>query len=194
MSKSYYDENAERFVSDTVNVDMRDFYEKFLQNVPEGGLILDAGCGSGRDSLAFKAMGYAVHAFDASAAMVSVTRNLAKIPTSQMTFQNCKFDIMFDGIWACASLLHVPRSELSMVFLNLASALRSEGIIYASFKYGTKERDKGDRYFNDLNEQSLQETIGGLSCLEIVETWTTGDLRVGRSDEKWLNCIIRKVA
>ena len=193
MSKSYYDENAERFISDTTHVDMSGHYERFLPWIPKGGSIVDAGCGSGRDSLAFKEMEYDVHAFDASVAMVEATRALADVPTFQMTFQTCTFDYLFDGIWACASLLHVPRLELSLALSNLASALKADGIIYASFKYGETEREKGDRYFNDLTEQSLDEYVDGISYLKIVETWTTGDVRVGRSDEKWLNCIIQKV-
>jgi len=194
MSKSYYDQNAKRFISDTTHVDMSGHYERFLPWIPKGGSIIDAGCGSGRDSLAFKEMGYDVQAFDASVAMVKATRKLANVPTYQTTFQNCTFDNLFDGIWACASLLHVPRLELSLALSNLASALKSNGIIYASFKYGETEREKGVRYFNDLTEQSLDGYVENAPSLRVIETWTTSDVRVGRSDEKWLNCIIQKAS
>lgn len=193
MSKNYYDKNAECFITDTANVDMTEHYEKFLHWIPKGGSIIDAGCGSGRDTLAFEQMGYDVRAFDASVAMVEATRTLATVPTYQMTFQNCAFDELFDGIWACASLLHVPRLELSMALSNLSSAVKVNGIIYASFKYGETERHKGDRYFNDQTENTLFGFVDSVSCLKIVETWATGDVRVGRSEEKWLNCIIQKV-
>lgn len=192
MSKSYYDKNAERFISDTTHVDMSEHYENFLPWIPNGGSIIDAGCGSGRDSLAFKNMGYEVHAFDASSAMVAATRKLAVVPVSKMTFQTCTFNQAFDGIWACASLLHVPRSELSMVLANLASVLNNDGIIYASFKYGDVERDKGGRYFNDMTEELLAEHISDVPSLTITKTWATGDVRVGRSGEKWLNCIMQQ--
>lgn len=193
MSKNYYDENAERFISDTTHVDMSGHYEKFLPWIPKGGSIVDAGSGSGRDSLAFKNLGYDVQAFDASSAMVKATKELADVPVSVMTFQSFSSSYLVDGIWACASLLHAPRSELSLALENLAAALKTDGIIYASFKYGNSEREKAGRYFNDLTETSLAEHVGEVQCLEITNTWTTGDVRDGRSDEKWLNCILKKV-
>jgi len=190
MSQEYYDNNAERFISDTIDVDMNAHYERFLAYLNDGASILDAGCGSGRDSLAFKNMGYRVQAFDASSAMVEATRSLVNVPVEKMTFQSAVFDATFDGIWACASLLHVPRTELSTVLENLVSYLNVGGIIYASFKYGLDERQKGGRYFNDQTETSLVKNIDAISNLEIVEQWTSGDRRTGRSDEKWLNCLL----
>ena len=190
MSQEYYDNNAERFISDTIDVDMNAHYERFLAYLNDGASILDAGCGSGRDSLAFKNMGYRVQAFDASSAMVEATRSLDNVPVEKMTVQSAVFDATFDGIWACASLLHVPRTELSTVLENLVSYLNVGGIIYASFKYGLDERQKGGRYFNDQTETSLVKNIDAISNLEIVEQWTSGDRRTGRSDEKWLNCLL----
>lgn len=191
MSEQYYDENVESFISDTINVDMEEHYRKFLSRLTDGASILDAGCGSGRDSLAFKNLGYKVIAFDASSAMVEATKSLAEVPAYQTTFQSAKFETLFNGIWACASLLHVPRQELSKAFENLAAHLKNDGIIYASFKYGVNERQKGDRYFNDLNEDSLKDHINRVSSLEILEHWTSPDQRVGRSDERWLNCLLK---
>ena len=194
MSQEYYNNNAQHFISDTIDVDMNTHYQRFLAHLNDGASILDAGCGSGRDSLAFKNMGYKVQAFDASSAMVEATRSLADVPVQKMTFQIAIFNTSFDGIWACASLLHVPRTELSTVLENLVSHLNVGGIIYASFKYGLDERQKGDRYFNDLTETSLIKHIDAASNLEIVEQWTSGDGRTGRSDEKWLNCLLRKIS
>jgi 2-polyprenyl-3-methyl-5-hydroxy-6-metoxy-1,4-benzoquinol methylase len=194
MFKNYYDKNAERFISDTINVDMGAHYERFLSYLSAGASILDAGCGSGRDSLAFKKLGYIVQAFDASETMVVATRLLADIPTSKMTFQSAAFDTSFDGIWACASLLHVPRSELSGVIKNLTSYLKINGTIYASFKYGEDEREKGGRYFNDMTEASLSKYIDAISDLNVVEQWISNDQRAGRANERWLNCLVQKVS
>ena len=132
MSEQYYDENFESFISDTINVDMEEHYRKFLSRLTDRASILDAGCGSGRDSLAFKNLGYKVMAFDASSAMVEATKSLAEVPAYQTTFQSAKFETLFNGIWACASLLHVPRQELSKAFENLAAHLKNDGIIYLS--------------------------------------------------------------
>lgn len=193
MSYEHYNKNGARFISDTIKVDMTAQYKKFTSYLHKGASILDAGCGSGRDSLNFKNMGYRVQAFDASSVMVKAARLLANIEVSEMTFQSAMFDISFDGIWACASLLHVPRTELVTVIENLVSYLNFNGILYASFKYGKKERQKGDRYFNDLTEADLVELIGEVSNLRVAEHWINGDPRTGRSDEKWLNCILRKL-
>lgn len=193
MSEQYYNKNFESFISDTINVDMEDHYSRFLSLLSDGASILDAGCGSGRDSLAFKKLGYKVKAFDASSAMVQATKSLAEVPVYQTTFQSAKFETLFNGIWACASLLHVPKRELSKVFDNLAAHLENDGIIYASFKYGANERQKGDRYFNDLTETSLEEHINYVSNLEILEHWTSPDQRQDRGDEKWLNCLLKKL-
>ena len=92
---------------------------KFLIHVPAGGDILDAGCGSGRDALAFHRAGYRVTAFDASPEMCRMARQYTDLPVIQMTFQEMTWRSAFDGIWACASLLHVPQVELPDVLGTL---------------------------------------------------------------------------
>ena len=138
-------------------------------------------------------MGYRVQAFDASSKMVEATKILADIQVSKMTFQSVAFDTSFDGIWACASLLHVPHNELAGVIENLIFHLNAGGIMYASFKYGESERQEGDRYFNDLTEATLLKHIKETSNLQLVEQWTSGNRRTGRSDDKWLNCLLKKL-
>mgnify|MGYP000616868000 CR=1 FL=1 len=70
MTINYYQQNADSFVASTVAVDMTSLYAPFIGAIEPNGLILDAGCGSGRDAKAFADMGYRVEAFDASPAMV----------------------------------------------------------------------------------------------------------------------------
>ena len=190
MSVDFYDRHAEEFVGQTVDVDMSEHYRRFLAKVPVGGSILDAGSGSGRDSLAFKRMGYDVEAFDASEKMVEATRRLASVPTEQMAFEMCRLDREFDGIWACASLLHVRRDKLPEVLARLAGGLARSGALYASFKYGSKEREKGGRYFNDLNEFALEDAVSRVPELIVQEVWVTPDKRADRTAELWLNCLL----
>ena len=137
-------------------------------------------------------MGYDVVAFDASLKMVDATRKRAGVPVYQMTFEDMQFDQKFDGIWACASLLHVPRARLSQVLERLSSFLASTGVLYASFKYGDEERNKGGRYFNDLNERLLEEHLKAAPNLKLLEVWITTDQRPERSDERWLNCLLAR--
>lgn len=190
MSIEFYETNADSFIAQTVDVDMAPLYQRFCKHLKPGASVLDAGCGSGRDALAFSRMGYDVVAFDASPKMVAAARDRADVPVYQMTFEDMKFDQPFDGIWACASLLHVPREQLSKVLRSLALALKPTGVLYVSFKYGEQEREKGGRYFNDLNEKLLAEHLEDVPGLNALELWITSDRRSDRGEERWLNCLM----
>lgn len=110
-----YSSNAARFVADTVDIEMSDLHERFLAFVPAGGLILDAGGGSGRDSKAFLERGFRVRALDASAEVARLAEALIGQPVDILTFDDLTDVACYDGIWACASLVHalIRRLELS---------------------------------------------------------------------------------
>ena len=187
----FYDEHAADYVRATVDVNMETLYEPFLSRIPKGGRILDAGCGSGRDSRAFLDRGYSVVSIDASKMMVDATTQLTDQQAHLMAFQEISFSDEFDGIWACASLLHVPSIELTDVFGKLVSALRSSGVAYASFKEGHGERRHDQRLFTDMDEPGITELVGGIAGLELLRLWHTADQRSDRKD-RWLNVLLRK--
>lgn len=189
----FYDDHADEYVSSTVGLEMESLYRPFLELVPEGGLILDAGCGSGRDTKAFLDRGYQVTAIDASANMVAATRQLTGQPARQMRFQELEDQNEFDAIWACASVLHVSLDELDDVLKRLAVALRPGGICYLSFKEGNSERTERDRLFTDFTESSLRAKLEQQPSFVVVSIWITNDLRPGRSEERWVNALVRKV-
>lgn len=191
MSIRYYQQHAGDFFAATVDVDMRSLYAPFIALLPAQATLLDAGCGSGRDSKAFKAMGYDVEAFDASAEMVALAAGHAGIPVRLLTFSALDDAERYDGIWCCASLLHVSSRELPETMQKLADALKPGGVWYVSFKYGEGEREKDGRHFTDLNEQTLEQLVSPLSGIHIHTTWRTEDKRPGR-DEIWLNALLRK--
>ena len=161
-SVAYYDLNADRFAADTGGIDMSALYERFLGRVEAGGRILDAGCGVGRDALAFTERGYSVVAFDASAEMVRLAseRTAGRTEVLQMRFDDAAWLEEFDGVWACASLLHVPATDLPTVIRRLRAALRPSGVIYMSFKHGSGERVVGGRRFTDYTEGDAQRRVG----------------------------------
>jgi SAM-dependent methyltransferase len=194
-SVTYYDRNAERFAADTGGVDMSALYERFLRHVPPGCCILDAGCGVGRDALAFAERGYSVVAFDASVEMVRLAkeRTAGRAEVRQMFFDDVAWRGEFDGVWACASLLHVPLAELPNIVQRLAAALRLGGALYMSFKHGSGERVAGGRRFTDLDEASLRNAVAG-GGLAMVDVWTTGDVRPGRTGETWLNALATRLS
>ena len=195
----YYEANARAYFGETVDVDLAPIYERFLSRVGpagEGPRILDAGCGSGRDSLALSRMGYDVDAFDASPAMAALASTLlGGKPVKVLKFQDVDLhERKFDGVWACASLLHVPPSELPDAFGRLAAALKEPGgVLYASFKYGSyshggQRQHRDGRRFTDLDEVGLEMLLREVvPAMAILETWTTLDRRPGRKGETWLN-------
>lgn len=188
---SYYNQHAQEFFDGTINVEMDSLYREFLPLVRKGGNILDAGCGSGRDSKAFKELGFQVHAIDASAVLAKLAEELIEQPVQIATFQNFESQKRFDAIWACASLLHVPFDELPHSFLNLSKYLKNNGVFYCSFKYGIDEVERNGRKFTNLDESLLKSVLSNTPLI-IKTTWQTGDLREGRESEKWLNAILLK--
>jgi SAM-dependent methyltransferase len=192
LNTDFYQQNAESFFGDTMEVDMKPLYRRFLPQLPDQAHILDAGCGSGRDAIAFANLGHQVTAFDASPALIALAETQLGQPVHCLRFQDITWQEQFDGIWACSSLLHVPAAELPDVMQRLCNALKPGGILYASFKYGSCEREHQGRRFTDLDEPGLAELLRQIPELEEVETWTSGDLRPGREAERWLNTLLHK--
>ncbi|WP_276756295.1 class I SAM-dependent methyltransferase [Pseudoalteromonas marina] len=188
---TYYNNNAQTFSDSTLNVDMSALYAEFLPHVKQHGHILDAGCGSARDAAYFKNQGFTVSAFDASPALAKLASNYLQQPVEIKTFQELECVNKYDGIWCCASLLHVPKAELSQVFLKLQNALKANGVLYVSFKYGTQERVHNGREFTDLNESALTALITQYTDFKIIKQWQTVDQRPERESQVWLNALIK---
>jgi SAM-dependent methyltransferase len=191
MSIEFYNKNAEEFYNGTVNADMSATCDKFLKYIKHGGKILDAGCGSGRDSLYFLKRGYEVVSIDASEEMVKMSSRLTGQKTLKMRFDEINFDTEFDGVWACASLLHVPKSDIEEVLRKLVKSLKTEGILFASFKYGNNELIRDNRLFNSYDEDGLQDLLKMVAELELIDIWKTQDVRPGREGESWVSCICK---
>lgn len=190
MSVEYYDKFAQTFFDSTVLADMGDARDRFLQHIPLGGAILDAGCGSGRDARAFSRAGFKVTAYDASAGMVRLAREYSKLPVRQLTFEQMQWLSEFDGIWACASLLHVPRKDLPDTFRRFGLALKAGGRWYLSMKYGVSTRVVDGRSFTDVTEAEITGLLNSAG-LHVADLWITNDVRSGRED-RWVNTIAIK--
>ncbi len=188
-SISFYSGNADDFYKRTVNLNLDALYSKFLPLIPSGGTILDAGCGSGRDSRYFIDKGFRVHAIDAAPEFAGRASDLIEQTVEVTTFEQFKSEIQFNGIWACASLLHVPPDSLPAAIGNLAATLRPGGIFYMSFKYGQGQRIHGTRQFTDMDESGLEALASRIPDITLKKTWTTEDLRPDRSTEKWMNAL-----
>ena len=189
---SYYNNHAADFVDNTVMVDIKEIQDRFLKYIPEKGSILDLGCGSGRDSKYFCEKGYKVTATDGSKELCALASEIAGIEVKCMLFSDLDEIEVYNGIWACSSILHLTKTELKDVFFKMLRALKDEGYIYTSFKYGNFEGWRGDRYFTDFTENDFKEFLEGIPGAEIQEMWITADARPGRGAEKWLNMILKK--
>ena len=188
----YYNINAENFIENTQNVDMHQAQDRFLRLLDENASILDFGCGSGRDTKYFLDQGYQVTATDGSAELCRLASAFTGIEVKEMLFQELDDMGTYDGIWACSSILHLSKIELLPVICKMCMALKGSGVIYTSFKYSDFEGVRNGRYFTDFTEDSFKEFIAKIPELTIEDYWITDDVRAGRSDEKWLNLILRK--
>lgn len=188
----YYNLNAKMFGDNTRDVEFTEMQDKFLSYLQPGDRILDFGCGSGRDTKYFLSRGYQVEATDGSAELVKMAAEYTQTEVKQMLFQDLDSEGIYDGIWACSSILHLRREELEDVFVKMARALVSKGVLYTSFKYGTEEEERNGRYFTDMTEDKMNQLLKRVDLFLIEDMWTTSDVRPGREDERWLNMILRK--
>lgn len=188
----YYNNNAASFVEGTQDVAFSEMQNRFLEYIPQGGHILDFGCGSGRDAKYFKEKDYNVDAVDGSEEMVRIAAEHSGLPVRRMLFQELDVVEEYDGIWACSSILHLDHEELKPVMRKILAALKKNGILYTSFKYGTFSGERNGRYFTDLTEDGLDLLLNEVGGFCIEKLWITSDVRPGRDSEKWLNVILRK--
>ena len=190
---NYYNLNAKNFIENTQNADMHLTQEKFLQLLPGSASILDFGCGSGRDTKYFLEKGYQVAATDGSSELCKLASAFAGIEVKEMLFQDLDASGKYEGIWVCSSILHLSKKELLPVIRKMCDALKDNGVIYTSFKYGDFEGERNGRYFTDFTEDTFDKFIKVIQELMIEEEWITSDVRPGRGEEKWLNLILRKI-
>ena len=190
----YYNQNATSFTTDTLTADMTFLQDKFISYLPANSFVLDFGCGSGRDTKYFLSKNLKVKAIDGSEKMCEIAHKNTGIEIEHVLFsdfeceENC-----FDGVWACASILHLPPTDLPIVLKKLEIALKSNGILYASFKYGENDRIVDGRFFTDMTEKRFSQFLNSFeSDYRIIETLVTPDVRKNRENEKWLNVFLRK--
>lgn len=193
----FYQTNAVDFFSQTIDVDMKNLYQCFFEHLPKGEqIILDVGCGSGRDSVYFVRLGFDVTAIDGSQELIELAQGSdAVVDWHVLNFKDIKkqpWQNKFTGIWACASLLHAPFRDLPKLLNEIVECLQLGGVLYVSFKYGDSDRIKEGRFFCDLNEERWKIIENQLDNVDMLGLWQTKDNRVDRQ-EIWLNVIICRI-
>ncbi|MCQ2965409.1 MAG: class I SAM-dependent methyltransferase [Alphaproteobacteria bacterium] len=188
----YYDDNASTFIGETQKLNFDTLQKKFLSFIPVKSKILDFGCGAGRDSNYFINSGYFVTAIDGSPEMCKATEQLIHQKVICSTFQDFTPIEQYDGIWACASLLHLTTNELPPILSKLSNCLKNDGCFYISFKYGEYAGIYNDRYYTFMTENNFNQILQNLPNLEVIEYLKTTDIRPNRSEE-WLNIFLKKI-
>ena len=189
----FYKQNADSFFAGTVFADMEETRKRFTDYLSDHAAILDLGCGSGRDTRAFMDAGFRVDAMDGSEDMCARASEYTGIAVKHMAFDELEAIEQYDGIWACASLLHLPKNELASVLRRIENGLRENGVLYASFKYGGFEGMRDGRYFTDFTEVSLVKYWKDSSSLRIFDLWISEDVRADRKEKQWINLLARKM-
>ncbi len=188
----YYENHANEFIESTFNVDMTSLYHEFEKYLTPGCKILDLGCGSGRDSRYFSEKKYEVIAIDPSPTMCEKTKEITNIPVILGKAEDLEFDNEFDAVWACASLLHVPKEKQVETLGAIARSLKNKGIVYCSWKYGDFERVDNGRHFTDMNEEVINVIVRQIRELSVLKLWRTEDVRANKSFQQWLNVLLIK--
>ncbi len=189
---SYYDEDECDFLSTTQNLDMTSSIIPFLDGIKKGGLILDVGCGSGRDSKFFLDKGYAVIAIEPSVKNRNYASALLKQDVLNIKVEDITFEDTFDGVWACASLLHLDREKLKLSFNLLYKALKKGGIMYASFKCRDEDFIKDKCSFTCFTADKLSSFIKEYTPFQIISIHNTSDVREERKGDEWINIYLIK--
>ena len=188
----YYNKNAVGYSADTIGVDFSATQKKFLEYLPPSAKILDFGCGSGRDTKYFLDKGFAVNAIDGSEELCRLASAYTGILVKHMRFEHLDAVSEYDGIWACASILHLPWNYLATVLHKMATALKAGGVIYTSFKYGDFSGERNGRFFTNLTENRLADLLASVPELQCRECWISADVRANREGEKWMNVILSR--
>ena len=191
-SIDYYNRYAVPYYEETVDVDMTEVIEPFMELLPENAEVLDLGCGSGRDTIVLEERGFYVTPMDGSEEMCKLAEINTDQEVLQMTYDEMEFDEVFDGIWACAALVHLTDDEMREIMKKLIQALKADGILYFSVHKGDRDGIYNGRYFRDYTRKELSDLMEEFPELELINMWTTQDARSGKSDGQWLNVLAKK--
>ena len=186
----YYNKYASAIFEQTVELDMEEQRKAFTGYLEEGDTILDLGCGSGRDSLAFYEQGFDVTPLDASEEMCKLAEIHTGLEVLNMAYEEMEFDEVFDGIWGNEALIHVPEDEIGSVMERVIEALCQGGILYLSFQEGDFEGIQNGRYFCQYTQEKLERLLKETGRLEIRVTEGNGH----DEDEHLIHVLAKKIS
>ena len=185
----YYNDNADRYYQTTISADLDSARNRFAAYLPPAATVIDIGCGSGRDVRAFCDMGFKATGLDASEKLVRLATERVGIKVINADMSSWIAEEPYDGIWCCASLMHLDDEECRRFFANLDHNLKPCGVLYISVKSGIETGvDEAGRYLRNFTEEEMRKLTGTVPGLQIRELWYTQDT-LKRNDFRWLNII-----
>lgn len=176
--------------------------EKFVTMLPKHATVLDAGCGPGRDCEYFVKNGLKVVGVDLSDKLLDIAKQrVPQVSFHKQDLRSLSFQpYSFDGIWACASLLHLHRAEVPRVLQNFFHLLKPSGVLFVMVKEGTGEADIKESLSSNMVRHFTYFTLEELKKLlekahfrvEEIYTWNEEVRRPGRRDLVWISSFSRK--
>jgi SAM-dependent methyltransferase len=165
----------------------------FLALLPPGGSILELGCGAGNHSAEMLAAGFKVRATDGSSEMAEIASRRLGHPVETLLFDQLDAHDAYDGVWASACLLHVPRGDLAAILGCIHRALKPEGLFYASFKVGEGDgRDNLGRYYNYPSPDWLQATYAAAGAWSSISSGNSVIRSFDQTPATMLHLVVRK--
>ena len=190
---AFYQTHAEDYATLTRAADLSDTYQHFLPLLPRNAVILDAGCGAGRDLKAFVQRGYLAQGIDASAALCELASVYSGAPCFPLRVEDLRSRQLYNGVWACASLLHLSKAVLPIALRRLQEALVVDGVFFASVQIGEGERVVADgrayAYYQPEEFGRRVENAG----FAITELWESADTLRRAGAPRWLNVVARAI-
>lgn len=191
-SIDYYNQYATQYYKDTVNLELDDIRNEFIDYLPEDSEIMDLGCGSGRDSLYFMERGFDVTAVDGSKELCELASIHIGQDVLHLNYNELDFSDVFDGVWACASFTHNSRKELVEVLGKIHESLKDGGILFMSFKYGDFDGVRNNKYYKYYHTKEIKDMIDEYNGFTMLKINKSNDIRPERMDEKWIHVIAKK--
>ena len=190
----YYNKYAAKIFEETVEEEVEEeFRDEFLSYLEEGDAILDLGCGSGRDSLDFYERGYDVTPLDGSEEMCRLAEVHTDLEVLCERYEDMDFDDAFEGVWARAAFIHVPKEEMRDILAKVKNALTNNGVFYTSVCEGEFEGISGELYFTDYEKEEIKDLLEECG-FQILNVWEVRDeeIRRGYEGNGWIHVLARK--
>lgn len=188
----HYETSARAFWEGTKDHDVTQNYQALLDALParKGLRILDFGCGPGRDLVYFKSAGHEPVGLDGSAAFCEMAEKLSGCPILHQNFLELRLEpASFDGVFANASLFHIPKQELPRVLRDLITALVPGGILFSSNPRGNAEGWSGARYGNYMEFEQYEPILNEAGFTVLHHYYRPSNLPLAQ--QPWLAVVSR---